>query len=163
MHLGLDISAQAQPPCSSRTCETPPHIDSLGCLQLSLKRQYRRVSRSSIGLELLRASIKPACRSQSVHCSATSPPAFEATERKPRLGIFVSGGGSNFRAIHCATVDGRINADVAVRGTLFVACSLYFWKLVQYAMCGFVSVYLVIKILLFYSAFLASNFILSCK
>ncbi|BDA47735.1 Phosphoribosylglycinamide formyltransferase, chloroplastic [Coccomyxa sp. Obi] len=44
----------------------------------------------------------------------SSPPALEATEKKPRLGIFVSGGGSNFRAIYAAIVDGRINADVAV-------------------------------------------------
>ena len=32
----------------------------------------------------------------------------------PRLAVFVSGGGSNFRAIHAAILDGRIKADVAV-------------------------------------------------
>jgi phosphoribosylglycinamide formyltransferase len=29
--------------------------------------------------------------------------------------VFVSGGGSNFKAVHAATVDGRINGRVVVR------------------------------------------------
>lgn len=33
---------------------------------------------------------------------------------RPRLAVFVSGGGSNLRALHAATQDGRIEADVAV-------------------------------------------------
>ena len=37
-----------------------------------------------------------------------------STQRK-RLAVFVSGGGSNLRAIHAATLDGRVDADVVVR------------------------------------------------
>ena len=33
---------------------------------------------------------------------------------KARLAVFVSGGGSNFKAIHAACLDGRINAEVVV-------------------------------------------------
>jgi phosphoribosylglycinamide formyltransferase len=33
----------------------------------------------------------------------------------PRRAVFVSGGGSNFKAVHAATVDGRINGRVVVR------------------------------------------------
>ncbi len=33
---------------------------------------------------------------------------------KARLAVFVSGGGSNFKAIHAAILDGRINAEVVV-------------------------------------------------
>lgn len=50
--------------------------------------------------------------------SAVSPPALQELKKKPRLAIFVSGGGSNFRAIHAAIFDGRIDAEVAVRPTL---------------------------------------------
>jgi phosphoribosylglycinamide formyltransferase len=32
-----------------------------------------------------------------------------------RRAVFVSGGGSNFKAVHAATVDGRINGRVVVR------------------------------------------------
>eukprot|EP00873_Tetraselmis_striata_P009943 jgi/Tetstr1/430207/TSEL_020036.t1 len=45
-----------------------------------------------------------------------SPPASAAapTAPKPRLAVFVSGGGSNFTAIHAQILAGAINADVAV-------------------------------------------------
>jgi hypothetical protein len=36
---------------------------------------------------------------------------------RPKLAVFVSGGGSNLRALHAATAaGGRVNADIAVRG-----------------------------------------------
>ncbi|KAK9821143.1 hypothetical protein WJX81_008003 [Elliptochloris bilobata] len=35
-------------------------------------------------------------------------------DHRKRLAVFVSGGGSNFKTIHAATLDGRINADVQV-------------------------------------------------
>ena len=38
-----------------------------------------------------------------------------AGEKKQRLAVFVSGGGSNMRAIHAATLDGRLPASVEVR------------------------------------------------
>ena len=53
---------------------------------------------------------KTSCR------AAVNLPAPDLTEKKPRLAIFVSGGGSNFRAIHAGILDGRINAEVAVSG-----------------------------------------------
>ena len=67
----------------------------------------------------LRASARPevrlADRTRNISCRArASLPAPDSTERKPRLAIFVSGGGSNFRAIHAGILDGRINAEVAV-------------------------------------------------
>lgn len=47
---------------------------------------------------------------------AVAPPALDAAERpRARLAVFVSGGGSNMRAIHAACQSGQINADVAVR------------------------------------------------
>lgn len=47
--------------------------------------------------------------------AAAQPPTGEPLDRKPRLAIFVSGGGSNFKAIHAACLRGDVNADVAVR------------------------------------------------
>ena len=52
--------------------------------------------------------------------AAAAPPPLEhglgdgGSSRRKRLAVFVSGGGSNFKAIHSATQDGRIHADVAV-------------------------------------------------
>jgi phosphoribosylglycinamide formyltransferase len=43
-----------------------------------------------------------------------SLPEYKLDARPPaRLAVFVSGGGSNFKAIHAACLDGRINATVA--------------------------------------------------
>ena len=47
---------------------------------------------------------------------ASSSPS-PSSERK-RLAVFVSGGGSNLRAIHAATQDGRLDAEVVVRERL---------------------------------------------
>lgn len=53
-----------------------------------------------------------------VHCSsagsdeAQSP--VQASRKRQKLAVFVSGGGSNFRAIHAATQSGDIAADVVV-------------------------------------------------
>ncbi len=48
------------------------------------------------------------------------PPAADAPRR--RLAVFVSGGGSNLRALHAATLDGRCPADVAVVITNAPSC-----------------------------------------
>lgn len=43
-----------------------------------------------------------------------APLPAEPDAPKKRLAVFVSGGGSNFRAIHTAITEGRVNAEVAV-------------------------------------------------
>lgn len=55
-------------------------------------------------------------RRRSSTAAAASPPQELSTGSKARLAVFVSGGGSNFKAIHAACQDGRINAEVAVSG-----------------------------------------------
>lgn len=68
-------------------------------LKVALRPQLRSANRTG----------KPSCK------AAINLPSPDLTEeRKPRLAIFVSGGGSNFRAIHTGILDGRINAEVAV-------------------------------------------------
>ena len=44
-----------------------------------------------------------------------SSPSVPSSSTRKRLAVFVSGGGSNLRAIHAATQDGRVDADVVVR------------------------------------------------
>ena len=46
--------------------------------------------------------------------AAQPPAAATSSSDKKKLAVFVSGGGSNFKTIHAATLDGRINADVQV-------------------------------------------------
>eukprot|EP00195_Chlamydomonas_chlamydogama_P012249 CAMPEP_0202901616 /NCGR_PEP_ID=MMETSP1392-20130828/14354_1 /ASSEMBLY_ACC=CAM_ASM_000868 /TAXON_ID=225041 /ORGANISM="Chlamydomonas chlamydogama, Strain SAG 11-48b" /LENGTH=288 /DNA_ID=CAMNT_0049588205 /DNA_START=186 /DNA_END=1053 /DNA_ORIENTATION=- len=55
-------------------------------------------------------------RSSVVMASHGAPPKEYVLAEKPkaRLAVFVSGGGSNFKAIHAAILDGRVNAEVAV-------------------------------------------------
>lgn len=50
------------------------------------------------------------------HTSAAAvvPPDHMATDHTARLAVVVSGGGSNFKAIHAACLDGRINAEIVV-------------------------------------------------
>ena len=50
-----------------------------------------------------------------------SSPSTSASDRK-RLAVFVSGGGSNFRAIHAAILDGSFHADVAAVVTNSPSC-----------------------------------------
>jgi hypothetical protein len=47
--------------------------------------------------------------------SGAPPQQLSDPEPKAKLAVFVSGGGSNFKAIHAACLDGRINAEVVVR------------------------------------------------
>lgn len=49
-------------------------------------------------------------RALRTRCAATPPASVERSSKK--LAVFVSGGGSNFKAIHAACLDRRINADV---------------------------------------------------
>lgn len=51
-----------------------------------------------------------------VASASIQPPKQQPAKEVPRLAVFVSGGGSNMRAIHAACQDGRINAVVAVSG-----------------------------------------------
>lgn len=62
----------------------------------------------------LDAALFPSVSSgQSAHITQACPsPPQEVHQEKARLAVFVSGGGSNFRAIHAACLDGRINAEV---------------------------------------------------
>ena len=63
-----------------------------------------------------------------MYASRVSPPdavmavSSSQAEDKKRLAIFVSGGGSNFRAIHAGILDGRIHANVAVVVTNAPSC-----------------------------------------
>jgi hypothetical protein len=45
---------------------------------------------------------------------AGPPEQHSCNESKKKLAVFVSGGGSNFKAIHAAILKGHINADVVV-------------------------------------------------
>lgn len=68
-------------------------------------------------------------RRQHVRVCASPPGAPSALEAAPRkkLAVFVSGGGSNFKAIHAACLKGTINADVVVslcHNTLLLAPEL---------------------------------------
>jgi hypothetical protein len=71
--------------------------------------------------EIARASISRSSRCLPLAATSShgSPPpataANQAERPKARLAFFVSGGGSNFKAIHAAVLDGRIHADIAVR------------------------------------------------
>ena len=61
----------------------------------------------------------PAARRRCPPTARDRPPrrsvAAAAAAERAKLAVFVSGGGSNLQAIHAATLDGRIEADVAVR------------------------------------------------
>ncbi|CAI5497508.1 unnamed protein product [Closterium sp. Naga37s-1] len=46
--------------------------------------------------------------------AAAADAAQPSDRRRARLAVFVSGGGSNFKAIHAACADGRVNGDVVV-------------------------------------------------
>ena len=85
-----------------------------------------RFSRTSLHLHLQPDHVSAAqslqrTRFTPVLASSSHPRAAAAsgndTSQKPkaRLAVFVSGGGSNFKAIHEAVLDGRIHADIAVR------------------------------------------------
>ncbi len=51
-----------------------------------------------------------------VHAQAAAgPPSTLPPKQRPRLAVFVSGGGSNFKRIHAAILDLTINADIAVK------------------------------------------------
>ena len=62
------------------------------------------------------------CRSRRLHrpiaASVNDSPSSPSSSQRKRLAVFVSGGGSNLRAIHAATQDGRVDADVVVRKSL---------------------------------------------
>jgi hypothetical protein len=51
---------------------------------------------------------------RSTALQAGPPEHVDAAGSKKRLAVFVSGGGSNFKAIHAACLKGTINAEVVV-------------------------------------------------
>jgi hypothetical protein len=53
-------------------------------------------------------------RTRSTALQAGPPEHVDAAGSKKRLAVFVSGGGSNFKAIHAACLKGTINAEVVV-------------------------------------------------
>ena len=69
------------------------------------------------------ARVKGAHPAQTFVCAAqpstSQLPTYPRSLEPVRLAIFVSGGGSNFRAIHDAILMGRIHAEVSVRAILF--------------------------------------------
>ncbi len=50
--------------------------------------------------------------------SAQAPEHRPSTAQPAKLAVFVSGGGSNLKALHEATQDGRINGSIVVSGGL---------------------------------------------
>ena len=59
-----------------------------------------------------------------MRASPAQPPAATAPPLEPkRLAVFVSGGGSNFKAIHALILEGSIPAEVAVVVTNAPTCS----------------------------------------
>lgn len=63
-------------------------------------------------VSVIHASIRP----PEIPVPSTSGPALK------RLAIFVSGGGSNFKAIHSAILEGKVNAEVAMVVTNAPSC-----------------------------------------
>jgi hypothetical protein len=57
-------------------------------------------------------------RHASSAASASDDGAHGGAQSKQRLAVFVSGGGSNMRAIHAATLDGRLPASIEVPALL---------------------------------------------
>ncbi len=65
-----------------------------------------------------RRPLAPRPRRATPVCAAASADGAtpSSSSARPKLAVFVSGGGSNLRAIHAATLgDGRVQADIAVR------------------------------------------------
>ncbi|KAL6502352.1 hypothetical protein OROHE_024630 [Orobanche hederae] len=73
----------------------------------------------SLSSHTLRATAKTQCVSsnEKVEGQGVSIVEEDNSERRPRrknLAVFVSGGGSNFRSIHEATLDGSVHGDIVV-------------------------------------------------
>ena len=88
-HATLGVSAPAQ----------------AGCLHLALVPHAQPA-----------CSLHHASQRGDVRARAHAPPEYTEVKEKPkaRLAVFVSGGGSNFKAIHAACLDGCINGEVVV-------------------------------------------------
>lgn len=71
-----------------------------------------------------RASSSPDSASASTSTSSTAcPPDIGADTPRAAIAVFVSGGGSNFKAIHADILDGSINGDVSVVVTNAPSCA----------------------------------------
>ena len=108
MPLGVPVVAQYKPSCPF-TCEQRCITTVHSSVQVRKASGAARTQLPHLAITSRRLS-KP-----DTHCSAAVSPPELAAHRKPRLAFFVSGGGSNFRSIHAAILDGHIQADVAVR------------------------------------------------
>ncbi|KAH9317864.1 hypothetical protein KI387_019633, partial [Taxus chinensis] len=111
-------------------CRTTPAIRnrSNASSSITIKRaNVKCVWRSPTGLTRYR--VRGATNSNGIPCKCkslpkdqTGVPAKENVEGRKKLAVFVSGGGSNFRALHQAAVDGQIYGDIAVLVTDKPSC-----------------------------------------
>jgi phosphoribosylglycinamide formyltransferase len=62
-------------------------------------------------------------RGQSLHVKALSSPSSSPSSSSKSIAVFVSGGGSNFRAIHQDILDDRINGHISVVVTNAPSCA----------------------------------------
>jgi len=82
----------------------------------------RKVADNSLSLNrLLRTSIRASAASPP-DTGSSSPTISSSAPPKKRLAVFVSGGGSNFKAIHAAILNGTFEADVAAVVTNAPSC-----------------------------------------
>lgn len=90
-----------------------PHSRSLSCTWgVSTAAVLHVCSRRVLAQGLVHLN-KRASREQ--HVLASALPEYTLTEKPPaRLAVFVSGGGSNMKALHAAIQAGRLNAEIAV-------------------------------------------------
>jgi len=90
------------PSPASLPCQAPKCITSIPCLfkpAAALPRQHQS-------------------RQRTVPAAGHALPEYKLAEKPPaRLAVFVSGGGSNMKALHAAIQDSRLNAEIAVRCT----------------------------------------------
>lgn len=99
-------------------CSRPVRASDLRPFHQRIAIKFITLNSSSVGPSSFsvrrRVATPPLAASKS---SAVSPPEIAEEGRPPRLAVFVSGGGSNFRAIHAGILNGQISAEVAVSST----------------------------------------------
>ena len=66
--------------------------------------------------------------SSSTRARRVAARATAETKPKGKVAVFVSGGGSNLRALHAAMEDGRVNAQVAVVVSNIPSCGGVEWS-----------------------------------
>lgn len=122
---GRRTAASAQPPAAALGLQqgTCPRI--LTPLQFAPSTSSSAHPAAAHGVAARRWGHAPTTRpTRAVLARAhVTPPEYTLTDRPPaRLAVFVSGGGSNFKSIHAAILDGRINATVVAVVSDVPAC-----------------------------------------